>query len=263
MGNLLRSDFYRLFKSKSFYICTAIALLLISGNAFLMEWSYRMMAETQNVSVALTPLFTDGITYGLKMFSGGDVHLFMAIFIAIFITGEYTHGTMKNVVSKGFPKHQIYLSKIITMTAATFIMIFLMFLFGTASAAIVTGKFGTFTGTYVSQILIMVAIELLLHVALTAVFVLVANTIRNNGGVIAINIIGVMSIAPLMYQAAELIFRNKIKFTQFGLRNNIALFYQSIAPAGEDVLRAILVGLVFFAVTTAIGIFAFKKMDVK
>jgi ABC-2 type transport system permease protein len=264
MGKLLRSDFYRLFKSKSFYICTAIAMFLVSGSVFIVDWSYRMMTESDTLSIAMEFPYTDGLSYGLMMFASGDVHLFMAILIAIFVTAEYAHGTMKNAVSKGFSRYQIYLSKVITMTTAIYIMIFMMFIIGTISVMIITGKFGTLTGTYVGQIFAMIGVEFLLHSALAALFVMIANTVRNNGGAISINIVIALPIVgPLLYQALELIFRNKVSFSEYGLRYNISLFVQNIAPIGEDMLRAVIVGAAFLVVTTAIGIFAFKNMDVK
>jgi len=266
MVRLLRSDFYRLFKSKSFYICTIVAMVVVSGSAFLMEWSYRMMSSSTDASVsvaAASQLFQDGITYGLSIFYGGNSLLYIAIITAIFVTSEFVFGTMKNAVSKGFPKYQIYLSKLITMTATTFILVLLMFIAATISATIITGEIGAFTGAYTGQILIMIGVELILHAALTAVFVMIANTVRNNGGVIAINIIGILTFAPLIYIALELLFKNKVKFSIYGIQNNMMLFAQNIAPPSEDILRAILVGVSFFAITTALGIFAFNKMDVK
>lgn len=266
MIRLLRADFYRLFKSKSFYICTIIAMVLVSGSAFLMEWSYRMMASSPDLSVSAAgaySIFQDGITYGLQVFYGGNSLLYIAIITAIFVTSEFAFGTMKNAVSKGFPKQQIYLSKVITMTASTFILIFMMFVAATISATIISGKIGAFTWTFAGQILVMMVVELILHAAITSVFVMIANTVRNNGGVIAINIIGVMTIAPSLYIALELLFKNKIRFSLYGIQYNMFLFAQNIAPPSGDILRAIVVGLSFLVVTTALGIYAFNKMDIK
>lgn len=265
MINLLRSDFYRLFKSRAFYICTIVSVTLLAASIFIMDWSIRMTANLGNEnSINLLMPYQDGISYGMIAFSGGDVHLFMAIFIAIFITAEFSQGTMKNVVSKGFSKTQIYLSKVITMTTASFIMIFSMFVFGTLAATFVIGSFGDITGSFLGQMLKTIGIELLLHTALTAIFVMVAMTIRSSGGVIAINIIGVISLSSLIYTALNYLFKNKIDFSQYSLMNNISL-YHNMNPSvtGEDFLRSFLVGVAFLAVITIGGIFIFKKADVK
>jgi ABC-2 type transport system permease protein len=265
MINLLQSDFYRLFKSKAFYICTAVSVFLLAASICIMDWSIRMTANlgTESTVNLLMP-YKDGISYGMIAFSSGDVHLFIAIFTAIFITAEFAQGTMKNVVSKGFSKVQIYLSKVITMTTASFIMIFAMFIIGTLTATIVTGSFGDINGSLILQMLKTGGIELFMHTALTAIFVMVAMTIRNNGGVIAVNIIGVMSLSGLIYTALNYLFKNKIDFSQYSLMNNIRLYNNmNQSVTGEDFLRSFLVGAAFLTVVTIGGILIFKKSDVK
>ena len=102
MGKLLRSDFYRLFRSKSFYICTTIVSALLCLSIFMEKWALKV-ATTQLEGMEGLPStlrFKDGISYGLIAFTGGDIQMFIAIFSAIFITSEFVHGTMKNTISK-------------------------------------------------------------------------------------------------------------------------------------------------------------------
>lgn len=262
MSRLLKADLYRLFRSKSFYVCTLVLTLLLCASAYLVDWTYTLQENAQ-VSIQTTNLLQDGISYGLWVFSGGDSHIFMAIFIAIFIASEFSHGTMKNIVSKGFPRYQIYLSKLITMTAFTFIMTMIAFLITTIAATLLTGVFGKLTWTYVGQILRMIGVEFLLHTALTSLFVMISMIIRNTGGAVATNIIGVITIGSLIYKMLELLFRNTIMFSEFGLRNNILLYFQNLTPAVNDIIRAICVGVGFLLVTCVIGMLSFENMDVK
>ncbi|HWT26709.1 MAG TPA: ABC transporter permease subunit, partial [Mobilitalea sp.] len=188
---------------------------------------------------------------------------FISIFIAIFVTGEFTHGTMKNVVSKGFDKISIYLSKVISMIAATYIMIFVTFIFSFFTATIISGKFGTLTASYFGEIIRMVGIELLLFAALASSFVMISMLVRNIGGVIAINIIGILSFLPMIYQLLELLFKNKIHFTYYELQFNMNIYNTNLSPSLEDIIRSIIVGVAYLAVTTLIGVYFFKKSDIK
>lgn len=260
MSNLLRSDFYRLFRSKSFYVCTVVAMGLIALNIFLLDWASRVAGEGVNLDVST--LYKDGISYGLTAFSNGNVQMILGIIIAIFVTAEFSHGTMKNVVSKGFPKLQIYLTKLISMTVASYIIIIATFVVGTISAIIVTGTLGDLNGEYISKIVKTIGIELLLNTALTALILLVSMVVRNLGAAIAINIIGIMSFGPLIFSILEYVVKGKIKFTEYSLLNNIA-FYANNTAKGSDYLRSLIVGLIFLAVSTVLGIYAFKKSDVK
>ena len=266
MKNLLRSDFYRLFRSKSFYICTFVAALLMALNIFIIDWSIRVTSTLENAAAtmpfAVNP-YTNGISYGMIAFTGGDVHMFIAIFTAIFITAEFSHGTMKNAVSKGFHRVQIYSTKMITMTAAAFLMMFVMFVIGTIAATIVTGTLGDISGVLIGQMLKTIGMEFLLHTSLIAIFVMIAMTIKNIGGVIAIDIIGVITLSGLVYLLLEFLFKNTIHFTKYSLINNIKFYYMNTTATGDDYLRSILVGIAFLVVATALGIFAFIKTDVK
>lgn len=261
MLNLLKSDFYRLFKSKSFYICTIVYTILRIASAVIMEFTVRLIANNANVTTVPGSVLKDGISYGLTSFTQGGANLYIAIFVAIFITADFTHGTMKNVVSKGFSKLQVYLSKIVTMMAVTYLMLLTSFIFSTITATILTGKFGTFTLTYVGQIFQVIGIELLLYAALVAVFTMIAMVVRNAGGTIAINIVGIVMVGPVIFQVLEL-FVKKIHFTDYELSQNIISFI-NLTPNSEDVIRAIIIGLAYFVVTTGVGILAFTKSDVK
>lgn len=262
LKNLLKSDFYRLFRSKAFYICTLISTLLFMAGPFILQWSMRMIAKSQNSDVIPELPYKSGISYGFTSFSSSDVHLFMAILIAIFVTAEFMHGTMKNVVSKGFPKTSIYISKLITMTAASHIMILMMLAFGVLAGTIVTGAFKAPDDDFL-LLFRMAGIEVLLHAALTSVFVMTGMVIRNTGGVIAVNIIGIFTLGPIIYQILDLLFKPKTSFTSYGLQYNINAFQMNLVKTASELTRAIAVAVIFFAVTSAAGILFFRKMDIK
>jgi ABC-2 type transport system permease protein len=261
MKNLLQSDFYRLFKSKSYYICALVAILLFGSNIFLLDWSLKTLSKSSGMPADLP--YKDGISYGLTVFSQGNVLMIIAIFISIFVIAEFSHGTMKNTISKGFHKLKVYLSKLITMTAAAFLLFLVTFFVGVVSGTIVTGNIGDLTGDYVSFMFKNTGIELLLNLALIAVLTMVAMIVRNLGGAIAIDLIGVLSLESVAFQALEFLFDGKIKFSQFSLMQNISFYYMNQTAAGADYFRSAIVGLAFLVIATVLGIFVFKKADVK
>ncbi len=257
MANLLSSDFYRLFKSKSFYICTVVAMFFMALSIFVLNWATKATSGTEN-SASLSMIYKDGITYGITAFASSNVQLILSIIVAIFVTSEFTYGTMKNVVSKGFSKLLIYFSKLITMVVATLIIIFATMLMGTVCAAILTGKMGALT----PEVLKIIGIETLLNTARASLFVLVAFLVRNLGGAIAINIIGVISIEPMIFMLLQYLVKSKIKFSDYSLSYNIS-YYLGNTIHTEDYIRSLIVGVVFLALSIIAGIFAFQKADVK
>lgn len=272
MVNLLKSNFYRMFKSKAFYICTIVytainCLILIMLK--LAENVSQPAADTSlEAEAAASGLmrYKDGVSYGIELISEGDALFFIAIFSAVFITAEFAYGTMKNIVSKGFERYKVYISILIPVIAASFIMSAINFLVSTALASIFIGSVGSFDGDLLLKTLRFVGIEMLLYAAFVSLFVMIALIVRHNGGVIAIDIIIVM-FGRLIYQLLELIVCNVFKinfdfsFIDYSLQNNIFAAINTIK--GEHILRPILVGLIFLAVTLALGLIHFERTDVK
>jgi ABC-2 type transport system permease protein len=255
MLNLLRSDFYRLFKTKSFYICAAIEVALFILNALILNWAATLTSEDRAVYQSMLP--DGGLDFASSVFSG-NIQLLIGIIIAIFVTAEFSHGTMKNSVSKGFLRWKIYASKGISMLAAAYLLIFVTFIIGAGVGAVLFGGMGVFTADLFKKI----GIELLLYAALVSFFLLISMVIRNLGGVLAINILGVLTVEPLIYQIIELINKGKIEFSKYSLVNNID-FYNSSAAGGDDYLRSAVVALVYLAITLILGLLAFRKADIK
>jgi ABC-2 type transport system permease protein len=164
----------------------------------------------------------DGISYGMSTFANGNAIIILSVFIAIYVTADYAHGTMKNVISKGFSKVQVYFSKVISMVVASFIIILSTVVVAVVSASIVSGSFGEFSAENIAIIFKNMGIELLLNTALASVYVMIGMVIKNLGGTIAVNIFGVSMFGPLLFQLAEFAVHGKIKFTEFSLLNNMS-----------------------------------------
>jgi len=259
MVSILKADFFRLFKSKSFYICALVSAVLFGLAIFVLDWSIKVTAA-QGFEMAFP--YNDALSYGIVSFMDGTVHMITGIFVAIFVTSEFSHGTMKNVVSKGFSKVYIYLSKLIAMTVAEYIIVFATFVTGTLCAWIVTKEFGSLSGDFGEYFFKSIGIELYLSFALIALMLMVSMSIKNMGGSIAINILGVMSLGNILFSLLEYMVNGKIKFSKFSLIYNIS-FYTKMGASGSDYIRSLIVGAVFLIVSTVLGILIFKKSDVK
>jgi ABC-2 type transport system permease protein len=149
------------------------------------------------------------------------------------------------------------------MVSAAFLIMLVSFIIGWVCAAIVTGAAGGFTGDFILLLLKTAGIELLLITAFAALLVMVAMAVRNLGGVIAIDVIGIMSLEMPLFLALQYLFNNKVEFSEFSLMYNIVFYQMNTGVTGSDYLRSVIVGAAFLALTTALGIFLFKKSDVK
>lgn len=256
MVNLIKADFFRLFKSKSLYICALVNAGFLILECILADLTYKFTVS-QGLDMAYP--ITDALSIGISAFTGSNT--IIAIFTALFAVSEFTHGTMKNLVSKGFSKVHIFLSKLIVLTVATYFIVFITFFAGTICAWFYSKELGSLTGDFGKYLWGTIGIELYLLIALTALYLFVSMSIKNMAGAIAINIIG-LSFGGMLFSLLEYLVDRKIKFTEFSLTNTIS-FFSSQGAAGSDYIRALIVGVAYLVISMAIGIFIFKKSDVK
>lgn len=224
-----------------------------------MKWASSMSGASGDAVKEMLP--SGGLEYALTVFTS-NIQMILGIIVGIFVTAEFSHGTMKNSVSKGFIKWKIYISKFISMLVASYLIILVSILVGILCGSILFGGIGDFSGEVVTDTFKMVGIEVLLYTAMISFFIIICMVIRNLGGVLAIIILGVLTMEPLIYRLLELICKGKIKFSQYSLLNNIAIC-NSTSITGTDYLRATIVALAYLAITLAVGIFAFNKSDIK
>lgn len=254
MIKLLKSDFYRLAKSKSLYICSAVGSLLFILVVVLLKFSTTMTDTLGELP------YSSAMSFGHTVFTGGDVHLLMAIFISIFVTAEFVHGTMKNTIAKGYSRTLVYLSKLIASTVASYIMLLIVFIVSVLSYLVVFGNLGSLSGKEV----LIILIELFLHSSLASIFLLIAMIIRNNGGTIAINIICITLIFPQLFTLLDVIFDHKIQFTNYSLLHNMMMYAATDQNfTNGEIIRSVIVGGAYLGIMTLLGIIAFKKQDVK
>lgn len=128
MINGLRSEFYKLFHARIFWmlllICAGFSLF-VTGLLFLEEKGMLIESITieANEEVANNPL--KGFYVLLESLVAPNpffTYLFAALLGAFFLAGEYSNGTIKNVVSTGYKRHVFYITKTIVIWLGTIII---------------------------------------------------------------------------------------------------------------------------------------------
>lgn len=251
MINLLRADFYKLRRSKSFYICLGILAVVVvyiiidfrssaqikeelSASTF--HWIYMLFKER-----AFLPYF---------------IPLLQAIFISMLITSEYSTGTIKDSVSLGFGRSKIYMSKLITVSAGSIIMMIVAVFTTGITSIFVFGIYGSFSMYDLLLLIRMLLIQGLLYTAYGSIFLMIAFLIKNIGGTMAFSIFFSLIIGSLGsvvgngYLGRTLLLMN---FSPTAVPN----------PRAVDMRIAIAVALSYLILCLGIGGLAFKKQDIK
>ncbi|MGI6178024.1 MAG: ABC transporter permease subunit [Eubacterium sp.] len=114
--NMIKAEMYKLGKSISFRCC----LIICAVFAVLLPFALKQAVasgepDVQGLSLSAVEVMGFGLNMPISL-------VVAAVFVSIFIAGEFHFGTMKNYISKGFNRDRIFLAKLTTCAAAVSIM---------------------------------------------------------------------------------------------------------------------------------------------
>ena len=179
MLNIMRADLYRLFRSKGFYITTALFLMFIfmqitAGNAggvgavpvAVIDGSDSVIGITAHAELAE---FT-GITAPFHMMVSTDVLLFFILPLIIFIAADdFSARTVKNVLSNGVSRIKYYTAKLILSCIFCIIILSLNIVIPIIAGTIQNGFGGEFNTEFIRLVLRPFAAQLFMCLAVTCV----------------------------------------------------------------------------------------------
>ncbi|WP_426348995.1 ABC transporter permease [Alloiococcus sp. CFN-8] len=251
MLNLLRADFYKLRRSKSYWISLGalVAIVAYIGidigslgdkkeelSPSTIHWIYMMFKEK-----AFLPYF---------------MPVFQGIFITMLITKEYNTGTIKDSVSLGFSRWKIYFSKLITVSLGSILMMLSSAFVTAVTAIFVFGLYGTFSLQDLLLLLRMLLIHGLLYSAYGSIFLMTAFLIKNIGGALVFNIFFSLIIGSFASLLGNGYIGRILLISNF---SPTAVPY----PLGIDLKLAIAAALSYLIIFTGIGGVTFKILDIK
>ncbi len=259
--SVLRADFYKLLRMKSFYICGIIAMLLSVLNIGL---SVYVMKTTY----ASIPASYFGFN-GLVAFQNGlsSANLFFVIFISLFVSGEFTYGTIKNMVSSGRSRVSIYFSKIVS--GISVVVIYSM------ACALVSGIIGTIAwgiGDNITRndyldLFRTIGLYILAEISRQCLFVMVGFIFKNSGSTVAINLLIAMGVFSRIFSSlVDKLINNIPNIKDFSLEKYLPSHYcikfLSLDITQDTIITGIIVCLVAIVVFSMFGYFIFEKRDI-
>lgn len=251
MLNLLKSDFYKLVKSKAFLVCVLASMAM--GLLFVPILSAGVTnAASVDGAGAVEEL-------AVVLFTGFNIYV-MAAFVPLFTANEFSQGTIKNILSRGSRRTQVYLSKFVVSACANVVMLLAFSLTFLAVGTFAWGYDPNGVASFAS-VAGMVSMEALLIIAYSALFVFTSMTMRGTVGAIATNVMSLAAVTMLLNSVSSL-FSETFSLSQFWIGWGITEL-ATLTPASGVVVQGILIALGWIAVTIAAGTTLFKRVDVK
>lgn len=278
MGNLLRADFFRLWRSKSFWAC----MIFQVGSGVFVPVSCYLYA-IRNPFPSSQHLDEELLSF-LPFLC-----ILSALFCALFIGTEYSDGCVRNKLVVGHYRWAIYLSLLVACTTGSLLMCVGYIL---PYLAVGTPLFG-FLQFDASTILAYVGTSLVLTVALTSSYTMLAMLIPNRAvsAVVALVLSFALLISgsylysylnypptytQLTYDPATGTMLEKVTEYPFyleGTKREVFQLLCDISPGGQvmqctswdtpNLPRLPAYSAAFTVVTTGVGLWLFRRKDLK
>lgn len=277
MNCLLNANLKRLWKNKCFWLCMGAMFVYIFQ--YMWKCCHYVLED-----MLMEELKLDYYYFQFALAIG----LFCAVFATIFLSREYSDGTVRNKIIAGHKRRNIYLSHL----AVTYLASLLMLLVGIVTALIGLPTFGVWE-MGVGKCLIYLLIIAMFTLSFCAIYTLI-NILMPNRGIsavlslllffilflAAIKIFDSLSAPAVVFQEVsfdmeEVNFRDPMPNPRYveGTKREILDFIIDLLPMGQayrvaylDVVhpvRMIFCSLGLTAFITAFGIFQFERKDLK
>ncbi|GHV27958.1 hypothetical protein FACS18948_6220 [Clostridia bacterium] len=255
--NIIKSEFYKLKKSKLFYVC----MLVCATIPAILAIAIQVGVQTRGAE-GMTAILEDisGATFLAETLGLALLPSVMAVFVSLFVSSEFHSGTIKNYVSKGFNRVQIYLSKLLVSGVAVLAIYFVHIAISLTLGTALWG-FDPSGTTAVSNVVTMILGEGLLLLAYTSLFVLASTWLRGIGASVAVTVCAT-SILPPILMAIDFMLIDVITLSNFWISGHVSAL-ATVTPESGAVLQAVIVGLCYLVGGTVLGSVLFKKQDIK
>lgn len=249
MKNLLKLEFRKMRKQKSFYIC----MLVMIGLLFLSVLTANAIRQNPEFAEQFT---ASGMETAAEAINNSSFLLIAGIFVALCVCDDYEQQTIKNIYARGYSRKHVYLAKLIAVWIETSIMfafiLICAFLLGNVYFG--SSDFSLFRFIYI------LAVQYAVCMANMALCFLVSALLRKNGSSIAAAIM-VPMIANMLLGMLD----SFIKIKNFSLTDVwVSSFIQDLSTlsVNNERLTFCLIGsLIYIVLFTIIGIGFHKKIE--
>lgn len=249
MFKLLNFEFRKLIRQKSFYICIAAMLALLVGSAYTTE---LMTAKSGVEDPSLS-----GISYLMEAISGSALSAVLAVFIPLFICEDYTSGTIRNIITRGFSRLEIFIAKLIAVLAATVIMTAVCL---AAAYLVGTAFWGAGEPSLGSEQIKILLCQLAVIAAYATMFFAISSMLQKVGGSIAICLILPMAAVILLSLADAALAEREIELSGYWIEN-LGRSLASVEAEAEDIKKALIGAGCYFAASIAFSWLVIMKRE--
>lgn len=260
MKDLLKLEFHKLKRQKSFYVCLGIMIALTILAAVVQKYLPKMTNnmlpadEMEGVTITVDEIPAD--TFVVNAAVNSSFILLSAIFVCIVYCEDYDQHILKNTFARGYSRKSVFFAKIIHIYTACTIMFVLVALISVAIAVSLLGL-----KSIEASVLKLIGVQYLVCMAYTALHIAICSMIRKMGISIVICIL-VQSLVTLVLGIIQRLLKleNPV-ITNYWL-DGLLLDTSVITTTGERLVKIAIASAVYLMGLTALGRLFSSKVEV-
>lgn len=238
MNKLIKLQLRNVFHNKLFYVCLGLTLLMVPILTFIGSLNG---ADVKNLKVFPQIL----------SFLSSEVGLVSIIFIALFCCFDFTEGTTKNIIARGYTKTELLLSKCFV----SLIGIFAIYIITSLVTSILFIKNGM---GYESNMLYLLINNILRIVAYTCFYSIMSVVLEKNGSAI-IACLFVPTLVPTVLNLIDS--KLNLSISKLWIENVSSKFI--LSPTLENLVVSSLFYVIYIVLFIIIGTQLLKKKEIK
>lgn len=252
MGNLLKTEWYKLRKDRSFWTLTGLLIV----------FSFLYPLDKVRVSDQISNLPINEFYRGFILSINNEIiRLFPAILAGFFIASEFSMGTMKSIASSGNSRIRMYCAKLIVFSIGSIIILLILPIFMTGASAIYLGFDVMPEWTFFFQTIGLIA---LYAAAFSSVMALFSVIFAESGKAIAFLLLFFALIGSVLQPLGK-----KVAFLEPIITHSMFISHNSIITIdqmhwnSDNILTFIVIPILTFIVFGILGSFIFRKKEIK
>lgn len=251
MSNLIKAEWFKLRKDRAFL--TLVGLMLIAAVAYpLMLFMDSSPSEPMYSSQTFLQNALAGNAYVIK-FSA-------ALLAGFFISSEYSTGVMKSIASSGNSRVRIFTAKLVIFSVGSMILALVFPVVGTFVVSIING-FDDWAIHFVQILLRSMGLTILYAAGFASIAALFSTILTDSGKAIGFSLIfmwvidSIIGLIGVYIPLANTLY----DYSVFKLVNDISIPDRN----GAQLTALVAVPLVWFLIFGVLGVFAYRKKEIK
>lgn len=273
MLNIIKSDLYKMFKSRNFYLINLVFILITLAVGIIVKvdvsrdyeaaQAYNTAMEEENsltedeyYTMQEEAIIEQDVKEFMSIHYSSITMLTLAVFLAIFVCSELDTGYIKNIIPLKTSRTNLLVAK--NVVSFVFILVQMVLGFGTAmfSTFLLSGKINI---SNPRELVIYLGFQILLAMSFAASIILLSYLTKSKAAVMTIGVLLAVNVQSLFLGLLDaFVNTSQVSLAQFSVITNSRL------PVFDpnDYQRVLLISIGYFIVYNVLSMIRLKRLEI-